>query len=274
MMEVLVFLLLFAIKDINCLEEEKVNLVENVDDGLRSENWNQPLSERVPYNLTNSLERFLGRWVKTDQGSFYFFKYPDPRVTGYIPGVVMSARQAVETDVNALFEEAYKIQAKIEEILAFYHKMITKTSLELMNAQLPRFDYLKKVERNETELDEIKLDVYDKDWIFGFAVGAIETETIMRGYKQLLKKINYILKKIICARRGQEMFKEGHVYFIMVFAETLLEEKSASELIYHAQNGDYAQCQFVEASKRALKYEFYDVIVSTRSKVLEMMGNE
>lgn len=270
-MEVLtLILLLSSISNINCYYLSKEKIQDLDENGTLSGNWTVSMTAGPPYNLTESLERFLGKWVPSEYGSYYFFQYPSPRVSGYVPGVVLSAKQSMDLNASALFEEAADIQFKIEQILQLYQKVISRTSIELMNIQIPRFQYLSFV--NESGANDTIMDKYDKEWIFGFAVGAIETETIMRGYRQLLKKFTYLLKKLICARQGVIKYQEGHRFFAMVYAETIFEERSAEDLLNWVTYDGYNSCQFVESSRHALKYELFDVIVSTRSRVLEITG--
>jgi hypothetical protein len=251
------------------LKESEVN-----DTAILSEEDERPnfLAAEPPYNLTRDLERYLGRWAITPEGSFYFFRHPEPRVVGHVPGVVLSAKQILSADLPAMFEEAMVMQEKIKKLLAKYAEIIIRVTMDAVNVQLPRYDYLISVYKNETKLDETKLDDYDQDWIFSFAVGAIEAETVMSAYRSQLRKFNYMIKKLICVKDGLLKIRDGYDQFVMVFVETPLFEGSSDNMIEWSLNEGYGACQFVEASHSFIKYRFFNVVLDTKSKVAAILG--
>ncbi len=221
-----------------------------------------------PYNMTTNLEKYLGKWVTTDVGSLYYFKQPDPSVRGLTPGVILTVNQMSYGAITLLFDEAEKLQVKIEEMLLLLQKVIYATNESSIETQTKRFKYLEGVDLNQIEFEESFLNFHDEKWIFDFSLGALRVETVMRGYRHLLRRLNYILKKLVCMREGLRHREAGHTSFLMMAMETALYDRSAKEMIEVAKNESYDACQFVEAKNdNNIKFNFIDVVTETQDEV-------
>lgn len=221
-----------------------------------------------PKRCTKDLRKYLGKWAAVAQGSFYFFKQPEPRIAGYAPGVMMSSVQIVNTNATTLYEEATLLQEKMKRLLHYYGQLMVKITLNTMFQQTPRYQYL----YNETRIEEEMIDALDQDWIFAFSRGAMEAETAMSAYRILLKKFNYVIKKIICLREGKAHLKQGRENFLMVFVETELVESDNINMIRWSLENGFGPCQYVEAPPSLIKYKFYDEIIASRKKVAAIMS--
>lgn len=229
------------------------------------------MTANPPQAMTEEVRRYLGRWAATPEGPFYFFKHPEPVVTGFTPGVVLSSRQVMTANITDLFEEASFLQTRMERLYKEYIKTVQKTTLMIMAAQASRYQLLYDVYKNETILNETKLDEADKDWIFSFTLGAIETENIIDAFRNVLRRYNYLIKKIICIKEGRAKAEQSHHDFIMVYVETDLTEEGANNLIARALRKGQDSCQFVEASPSFVRYRFFRDILGSREKVKSIL---
>ena len=271
-----IFILFLIIIVVNgfWLKEERVPYFEKDENGALVQKRAMSVIASPPQNLSRILEKYLHQWSVSKEGAFYLFNVSEPKVTGFVPGVMISAKQAVETDMESLNQEARSLQEKIERTNQFYNDVITKINNDFMNIQVSRIKVIKKASKNSFESDEDERDEiarYDKEWIFNFATAALETETILRGYRYLLKRLNHVMKKMICVREGANKYREGYDLFAMVYPETILDGNTPKNIIEWPTEGEAEYCQFVDASESALRNELYNTIMDSKKKMNKIL---
>ena len=249
------------------LREERVPYIEKNEEGNFVTKYNMSLIAQPPLNLSAIFEKYIHQWKITKEGAFYIFNVTEPKLIGHIPGVVMSAKQAVEIKTNNLQKEAEVIQKKMEKTLDYLDDILIKANTDFLNIQIPRLKYLSESAKNNLDLDEIELRNYDREWIFNFAIASKEVETIMSGYRFLLKKLNFVFKKLDCAHEGARLYQEGHDVFAMVYPETMLNENSSKSLNEWSNREEPYLCQFVEASEYSLNYELNNAILNVKNRM-------
>ena len=268
-----VFLLLTTT---DCSFVKKINITRFEDESELSFLSAKTITTKTvlsPFNLTLTLEKYLGKWTTEGENSYFYFKPPEPILRGSIPGVVMSDVQANKTDLNKLFDEAEEIQTKAKDMILFYRDTVLNISKTMLEIQRPRFDFLQRSDLNESEYNKTILNDFDVDLINVIAQGALEVEVIVNGYRFLMRKLNYYIKKIVCAREGERLFTEGYRNFIMIYAETILTDASAKNLLSWAINDGYGSCQFVGFTNN-FQNDIYETLTRVKTKVTLIAGEK